>query len=154
MYHPDVERLFREASDRFDELRQNPVTGSRWARGIDPIGPQKRAAYRALMARERFASNNPGMPPLPLSYEEREKLKGNGGVDYIQSVYARSLEAQKYDIAAHPTFEEYARGVMASPLAPDFITQDPGLRRRFPPRALDGLGNGLYWDPPKRRRRR
>jgi hypothetical protein len=57
------------------------------------------------------------------------------------------LEALGYDLDAHPTFEEYARGVLASTYAPDFITEDEQLKERFPPRHLAGLGSGLYWEP-------
>jgi hypothetical protein len=83
-------------------------------------------------------------PPLPLSYGEREHLKA-GGLAHIVAWYARSLAAEDYDYRNHPSFEDYACGVMASPYAPDFITQDEELKRRFPPRPLDRLGAGLYW---------
>jgi hypothetical protein len=148
-YRPYVDRLFKEAPDRYNRIRTNPVTGSRWVNGVDRVGPQKRAACRGLVARAWFDRDSPEMKALPLSYHEREELKRHGGVDYIQSVYARSFEAQKYDFVRHPSFEQYARGVMASPLAPDFIRQDPELLKRYPPRPLDGLGSGLYWKPVK-----
>ena len=148
-FRPYVDRLFRQAPDRLSPTRQNLVTGACWVRGIDRPGPQKRAARRALVAREVFAWKNPGMPPLPLSYAEREKLKENGGTDYIVSSYAHSLKGQKYRSIAHPCFPLYARGVMASPLSPDFIKQDQALLKRYPPRVLDGLGPGLFWSPAK-----
>jgi hypothetical protein len=148
-----VDRLFEEAEDRFDRIRTNPVTGGRWLRGVDRVAPQKRAACRALVVRAWFAWDNPDMPSLPLSYEEREDLKGRGGVGYIVSVYARSLKAHKYDRIRHPPFELYARGVLASRYAPHFLTEGPALRKRFPPRPLPGLGSCLYWDPPKKCRR-
>src|SRR6476661_6109886 len=113
-YRPYVDRLFREAPDRLSPTRENPITGSCWVRGIDRTGPQKRAACLALVAQARFAWDNPGMPPLPLSYAEREELKRHGGVNYIVSWFARSLEGQKYGLA-HPRFVLYACGVMASP---------------------------------------
>jgi hypothetical protein len=148
-FRPYVDRLFRDAPDRLKPTRQNPVTGACWVRGVDRPGPQKRASRRALVAREVFAWKNPGMPPLPLSYAEREKLKENGGPDYIESVYARSLKAQKYDSTVHPGFPLYARGVMASPFTPDFIKHDPAILKDYPPRPLGGLGPGLYWSPAK-----
>src|SRR5262245_61579540 len=109
----EVDRLFDEAPDRFNSSRTNPVTGGRFVRGLDPIGPQKRIACRALEARERFAEDGPSdAPPLPLSYAERERLK-TGGLSHIVAWYARSLRCLEYDYDAHPSFEDYARGVMA-----------------------------------------
>jgi hypothetical protein len=108
---------------------------------------------RALAARKWFADNGPpDLQPLPLGYNEREALK-HGGADHILAWYSRSLDGRNYDVLEHPSFDDYARGVMASEHAPDFIrTEDTTgeLHRRFPPRHLYGLGPGLYWDPPKR----
>jgi hypothetical protein len=78
---------------------------------------------------------------------DREALK-RGGVPHILAWYARSLSCREYDVLEHPLFDDYARGVMASEYAPDFITRDEELRRRFPPRHLKGLGPGLCWQPP------
>jgi hypothetical protein len=145
-----VDRLFGEAPDRFHSWRTNPVTGGRWVVGLDRIGPQKRAAVRALRARAWFAEHGPpDAPPLPLSYAARERLKAEGGVSRIIGWYARSLRARGYDVDEHPPFDDYACGVMASERAPDCIRQDPDLCDRFPPRPLRGLGAGLYWSPPK-----
>jgi hypothetical protein len=85
-------------------------------------------------------------PPLPLSYDDRESLKV-GGLPHIVAWFARSLAACDYDFGIHPFFEPYARGVLASPYAPDFITHDKTLQQRFPPRQLKGLGPGLCWEP-------
>jgi hypothetical protein len=148
-FKPYVDRLFREAPDRRDEIRQNPVTGGHWMNGLDPVRPQKDAACRVLVARAEFAYWNPGLPPFPLSVLERAELKRRMGVDYLVAQYAVSLEGQRYDTVRHPSFEQYARGVMACPLAPDFITKDPQLLKRFPPSPLQGLGPGLVWNPPK-----
>ena len=84
-----------------------------------------------------------------MGYNERERLK-RGGAQHILAWYARSLDNRKYDVLEHPTFDDYARGVMASDYALDFITKNEELRRRFPPRPLKGLGPGLAWKPPKR----
>jgi hypothetical protein len=143
-----VERLFREAPDRHYEIRENPVTGGRWVSGVDPVGPQKHAAIRALKAEEWFARHAPhDAPPLPLSYCDRECLK-RGGLPHIVAWFARSLAARGYNLDGHPLFEEFARGVMASPHTPDFIKQDQSLQTRFPPCPLPGLGSGLYWSWP------
>jgi hypothetical protein len=143
----EVRRLFSSASDRFERLRENPITGAHWLSDVDPIRPQIRAARRALIARYEFASMAPpDAPPLPLSYDERERLKV-GGLPHIVAWFARSSESFKYDFGIHPTFDSYAHGVLASPYAPCFITQDATLQQRFPAHQLKGLGPGLYWDP-------
>jgi len=54
------------------------------------------------------------MQRLPLGYSEREALK-DGGPRHILAWYARSLAKQSYDVLAHPSFHEYACGVMALP---------------------------------------
>jgi hypothetical protein len=54
-----------------------------------------------------------------------------------------------YDFLTHPSFEVFARGVMASDFGWDTVKHDIELQKRFPPRHLDGLGPGLYWLPPK-----
>jgi hypothetical protein len=74
-----VDLMFREAVDRMETVRTNPVTAARWVHGHDPIKPQKQAARRALRAREWFAvTAPPDAPPLPLSYGELQKLKVGG----------------------------------------------------------------------------
>ena len=104
---------------------------------------------RARFARKWFADNGPpDIQPLPLGYDEREALKG-GGAPHILAWYARSLAGRKYNVLEHPLFDDYARGVMASEYAPGFITKNDELRQRFPPRPLDGLGPGLWWEPPE-----
>lgn len=104
-----------------------------------PRGP------RAKCVREWFAKNGPpDLQPLPLGYDERERLK-DGTARHILAWYARSLAGLKYHFGEHPSFDTYARGVMASEFAPEFIKNDADLLERFPPRHLDGLGPGLEW---------
>jgi hypothetical protein len=141
-----VDRLFANAPDRHEELRRNPVDGGCFVSGLDPIEPQKGRAERALLAREWFRSMAPDRIELPLGYREREDMK-RGGVAHIVAWFARSLNVNGYDIERHPLFNDYARGVLASPYAPDFITSDAALAARFPPRPLAGLGPGLIWNP-------
>ena len=101
--------------------------------------------HRALMARKWFAKHAPpDAPPLPLSYCERERLKV-GGLPHVVAWFGSSLECRHFAFVGHPYFEDYARGVLASPYAPAFITRNPVLTQRFPPRALRGLGPGLVW---------
>jgi hypothetical protein len=144
----DVDRLFREAPDRSGYFRRNPVTGSGFT-ADDPIGPQKRNAYRALTARDWFAGHAPpDAPPLPLSYGDRERMKA-GGLPHIVAWFARSLEARDYNFDGHPSFQEFAGGVLACPQAPSFIAQDEKLQKRFPPSPLQGLDeSSLCWRWP------
>ena len=110
---------------------------------------RKRLGRRALLARERFARTGPtDAPPLPLSYDEREDLKV-GGLSTLVALYARSWEGRDYD-KEHPEFFDYACGVMASEhMGYPGIKEDEQLKKRFPPRHLNGLGPGLYWEPPE-----
>ena len=146
-----VEQLFKKLPRSQGSVCENPVTGTRFVRGVDRIKPQKLSAYRAIVAREWFAKiGPPDAPELPLSYAAREALK-HGGLNHIVAWYARSLETCFYDVDVHPSFESYARGVLASQHAPDFIKNDPALISRFPPSPLDGLGAGFYWEQRKNR---
>ena len=70
-------------------------------------------------------------------------LKYTSPLNYIISRFAHSLLANAWDFDNHPSFEEYARGVMASEHAPDFVKKDRLLRKRYPPLHLPGLGPGL-----------
>ena len=76
-----------------------------------------------------------------------------GLLDHILAWYSRSLDCRNYDALAHPAFEDYARGVMASDHAPGFIKKDEELQKRFPPRPLACLNNAMVWDPPRTRKR-
>ena len=133
---------------RFGEICEWPVIGGHYVSGFDPIEREREMAVRALLARERFALNGPAdAPPLPISYDEREDLKV-GGVKHLIAWYARSLECLDWKYLDHPSFDDYARGVMASDKTPSFIKEDKELQWRFPPRVLNGLGSGLCWTPP------
>jgi len=108
---------------------------------------------KALAARKWFADNGPpDVQPLPLGYTERERLK-HGGIDHILAWYARSFDCRNYDVLKHPSFDEYARGVMASDDAPGFIKKDEELQKRFPPQPLQWLNNAMVWEPPRPRKR-
>lgn len=144
-FKSQVDLLFKTAPDRAEKVRENPVDGGRFVAGLDPVGPQKLRAQRALAAREWFAAQRPDdAPELPLSYADRERLKA-GGLPYIVSVFARSLAVQDFQTEGHPNFDEFARGVMASNLTPPFIREDAQLLRRYPPVPLKGMGPGLMW---------
>jgi hypothetical protein len=115
--------------------------------GIDDVEEQKSLACRRLVARAAFAYWYPDLPRLPLAADERHELKQRHGVGYIVAQYSVSVGDR--DNPWHPSFERYACGVMASPLTPPFIKNDPELLRQYPPYPLPGLGPGLVWNPPK-----
>jgi len=103
---------------------------------------------QALAARKWFELNSPpDAPPLPLGYDEREALKV-GGLKHIVAWYACSLACRDYAVEKHPSFDDYACGLMASEYTPGFVKNDEELQRRFPPRPLAGIGPGLVWEPP------
>jgi hypothetical protein len=140
--------LFKNAPDRSAEVRENPVTGGRFVAGVDPVRPQKLKAQSALEARESFkAQKSDDAPDLPLTYAERERSKVDG-LPYIVSLFARSLACRDYEMEGHPSFDVYARGVMASDMTPMFIREDAQLLRRYPPVPLNGMGPGLMWRGP------
>ena len=155
--YPNVDLLFARARIPGSEVQQNPVTGGHYVPPYDSVRRQKRLAQRALVARQLFAVDGPpDAQPLPLSYAEREEFK-NGSlhpnrVHYIVSLFAFSVAARDYAYENHPSWEDFARGVLASPSAHDFLTNDPILRRRYPPRPLTGLNSGCCWQPAKKTR--
>jgi hypothetical protein len=120
----------------------------------DPNGRKERAARRW------FAKHGPrDLQPLPLGYDDRESLKRarhykQGNASYILALYARSLEGADYDVLKHPSFQDYACGLMASDFAHDFIRNDEAMQKRFPPRTLPYLASGALWQPPRRGRPR
>jgi hypothetical protein len=149
-----VDRLFSEVKAKRGDCCANPVTGTWFQWGIDSIRTQKKAAIAALRAREWFAVNGPpDAPPLPLSVDEHEDYRHGRGLRQIVGFYGRSLEANEYDIHRHPSFEDFARGLMACNSGGWGVEKDPEMRKRFPPRPLPGMGPGLYWQPPQKHKR-
>ena len=155
----EVERLFNESPARYGENCRNPVTGAGYVHGVDPVASQKEAARRALLAREWFALNGPpDAQPLPVSYDERESLKGQGLFPHIVAWYARSLADRNYDVKEHPSFADYVSGVLweaelpvgSFASLPNYPPEElRELKKRFRPRMLKGMGPCLYWLPPK-----
>jgi hypothetical protein len=130
--------------------------------GVDDLNPKQNPLGRqALADRKWFALNGPpDAPPLPLNYDEREDLK-HGLFGNMVAWYARSLEDRDYDLQGHPSFDDYARGVMAAEERGEFVTFQyfssadiAQMRERYPPRALDGLGPAVCWNPPAIQRRK
>ena len=150
-----VDNLFGTAKFENGTVRTNPVTAGHYLYGQDDIGCQKEKAVRALQARADFELHKPAdAPDFPLTYPEREALKVDG-VDYLVSLFARSVAWGRYAVGHHPDFHVFARGAMASGLLPALVANDSGLLLAFPPKGLPGLGGGLIWrDPTQRRGRR
>jgi hypothetical protein len=145
----EVDRLFAEMNARAGECCVNPVTGVLFVWGDDPIAPQKREAMRALLARERFAVDGPAdAPPLPLSHDEIEEYREARGLAGVIGFYARSLSCRDYDVGTHPSFHDYACGLIAWDTGMWEIEKDEMLKKRFPPRPLNGMRSGAIWDPP------
>jgi hypothetical protein len=146
-----VDRLFK-ANRKKSHVCDIPIVGGHYVPTEDNVRPLKKIARAALAACEWFNKNGPAdLQPLPLSMDDREALK-TGEAPHILAWFARSLEALDYNYLEHPSFWDYACGVMASEHAPKFI-QKEHLLKRFPPRPLDGLGPGLYWQPPEQHAR-
>jgi hypothetical protein len=145
-----VDHLFAAAPDRGHKIREYPIIGGSWVAGEDPVGAQKESVARALLARDWFKEHGPAdLAPLPLGYDEREKMKrGASGLPFILAYYTRSLAGLDYDVTLHPSFEKFARGVMASHNRLPWIHGDSFLQARFPAKPLEGLDGSFCWNPP------
>jgi hypothetical protein len=153
----EVERMFGEISARHRDLCLNPVTGGEFVYGLDPIKKQKEAAYRRLLIREYFALNGPPDAPLmPIDDWERDHAKHLSGLlGFITAQFIWSLESQD-DLRVHPPFADFASGLLwqhdnnvvgcSLPYFPP--EQFAELKRRFPPRKLEGL-EWFNWRPPR-----
>jgi hypothetical protein len=100
---------------------RNPVTGGWFLKGEtgeDSISYQKRAAERALLAQEWFAVYGPRSAPLlPLLPWDWDRMRYDctGGPETLVGFYARSLSFRDWRVHDHPSFEDFARGLMVFP---------------------------------------
>jgi len=152
----EVERLFGEISAKRGDLCTNLVTGGEFVYGFDSIKRQKDAAYKRLLVREYFALHGPPDAPLmPTDDYERNRAKHlNGLLGFITAQYIWSLENQ-HDLTVHPSFADFAFGMLWQheniggctelPFTPQ---QLPEMKRRYPPRKLEGL-EYFSWRPPQ-----
>jgi hypothetical protein len=129
----------------------SPVRG--WADfvgGFDAIELCIGPAIRAILARRWHAVNGPQDPdlqPLPLGCHEMEDAKLQGCAGRMLAWYSRSLAHSDCDIQQHPSFYEYACGILAFEREGSELLEQ--LKRRFPPRVLPGLDKSTGdWDPP------
>jgi hypothetical protein len=147
-----VDQLFSNIKAKRGESCDNPVTGGGFVWGIDPIATQKKEAVARLRAREWFALYGPpDAPPLPLSHADEEDYRNARGLKGVVGFFARSLSNQGYDVQEHPSFDDFARGLMALAVAKGLwnLEKDETLIRRFPPRPLQGMTPTAFWAPPK-----
>ena len=153
----EVQALFDRETARKGDYCWWPIVGGGYIYGEDPIDEVFELLVRALLARDWFTRNGPpDAAPLPISYDEREAMK-NGSLSHIVAWYARSLAHLNYDVEQHPSFEDYAAGVLYAAEKGEFLRDwNPAtvdeLKKRFPPRELKELESGLYWKPPAERR--
>jgi hypothetical protein len=146
----EVDRLFSEIKAEHGQSCINPVHKGGFNWGVDPIKEQKEAAIVALLAREYFAVNGPlDAPQLPLNIDDRDSYRSAGGLKGVVGFYARSLYAQGYDVRKHPSFFDFACGLMALAVVKGLwnLEKDETLLRRFPPRPLPGMTPSAYWQP-------
>jgi hypothetical protein len=148
-----VEELFPKKRSRGD-LTTNPVTGSEFCWGIDPIAVQKKNAVLALRAGEWISRTGPfGAPTLPLSWAERDamRFKKADPLSHLIAAFANSLRVHNWDYENHPSFEEFARSVLASKHTPEFVRTNEALRKKYPPKQLCAIGPGICWSPNRRK---
>src|SRR6266851_2990832 len=144
----EVDRRFSEVTAERGETCSLPITDAGIVWGVDPIAPQKEYAMVALLAREWFAVNGPpDAPPLPLY--DFDSYRGARGLKGVVGFYARSLSRQNYDVRKHPPFDDFACGLMAINTGLWGIEKDENLKRRFPPRPLEGMTPSAFWAPPE-----
>ena len=148
-----VDALFRCALPQPNGLCENPVTGGWFMKGEtgeDSISYQKHAAERALLAQEWFAVFGPAdAPVLPLLPWDYDSLRyGTIGLTPLVGFYARSLSFRDWQVHDHPSFEDFASGLMVFPNISTRVAQDSPLAERYPPRALAGMHAGAFWEPP------
>jgi hypothetical protein len=80
--------------------------------------------------------------------------RGARGLKGVVGFYARSLSRggygrQSYDVCNHPSFDDFARGLMAINTGLWRIENDGNLKRRFPPCPLEGMTPSAFWVPPE-----
>jgi hypothetical protein len=144
-----VDSLFNQLNMQRDDKCRNPVTGIEFVWGVETIPEQKLQACRALVAREWHAHNSPKAPILPIDVLEIDAMMSGGGEEHLFGYFAQSIALGGYSVSRHPPWDTYARGVLASPYAPDVLRNDHELMRSHRPRPMTGLSPfELQWEPP------
>lgn len=149
----EIDRLFVSVLSTPDgQVCENPVTGGRFVKGEggeDSITYQKENARKVLIAREWFAFYGPRCaPPLPVTPEEWEEMRHDFGLKIIIGFYARSLSFRDWRVHDHPSFDDFARGLMVFIDLRARAGQQPLVAKMYSPRPLVGMTPGAYWAPP------
>jgi hypothetical protein len=147
-YRDQVDLLFRQLRAPPGTNCQWPLVGGSFVKGEDDETEMRATLCNALTARDWFAENGPAdAPPLPLNLDDWNKIRFRGGLEGIVGYYARSLDGFQWEFEQHPSLYDFACGVMA--LNPRWADEE--LKRRFPPRPLEGLNpSSLAWSAPER----
>jgi hypothetical protein len=147
----EADRLFGENDAGQGESCDNPLTGGWFIRSLSSVADQKADAILELLIREWFAVFGPAdAPPFPLSHEI-DRYRDARGLKGVIGFYARSLAGQGYDVRKHPSFDDFARGLMALAVEHGLwnLEKDDALIKRFPPLPLPGMTPSAYWEPPE-----
>jgi hypothetical protein len=142
-----IDDLLSRSIDNNSKLQRNPVTGGTWVRGLDSVRSQKQKARGALLAAALYeASAPPEVPKLPLTYGEREALKGDFGLGYVVALYARSLECRNYRTLGHPDFHDYTCAVLTTKIGARILVANPHLADRYPPKRIPEIDESGYFN--------
>jgi hypothetical protein len=151
-------KLERHVADMFETLRQaanaageefarTPYTEELFSVRCEALFPHLEVTVcRALIAAEAFRQDAPPWAPeLPVSSADWEKMIG-GRSNKIALIgyYGRSWACANW--GRHPSFRDFACGLMACEHTPARIRTDPALLKEFPPRELAGLDRSLCWN--------
>ena len=156
----EVDRLFDDNSAQPGDICTNPVTGGQFIYGYYSLEQQKEAAYRRLLIRDYFALSGPSDAPLmPADEWDRDRAKHlNGPLGFITAHFIWSMEMQD-DLRQHPSFADFASGMLwqhdnnveGYSLRYFPSEQLAEMKRRYPPRKLEGL-NSFRWRAPQRQK--
>ena len=108
-----------------------------------------RLVVDALLARERFKTERPDWPQLPLHKNDCARMTGSDdNRNKLVGFFGDSLRHALWE--DHPGFGRYCQGLMAYEYAPRKLRSDPELQKQFPATELEGLcGGWLNWRSPK-----
>jgi hypothetical protein len=141
-----VRRIYKNGPD---DVEQNRLADwGDFAGPFDTLELYIEPAIRAVLARRLHAVDGPQDPdcqPLPLGWSERQDAM-TSGAGRILVWFSRSLASLDYDIVHHPSFYDYACGMLAFEREDSPLLEE--LKHRFPPRLLPGLDRTSYWSPP------